>query len=601
MPAAPQTARLGWALLALLLAITLAGAATLDRRDWPSLVGDEAAYLMQAESLAWDLDLTYSRRDYDRFVEHWGMRPEGLILQSGDGGATLTYGKPVYYSAAIAPFVRLAPTRGAAVANALLLALAALAAAAALRRPLGAAAPVWVAALVFASVTFANVYWAHADLFLACLVAIALALVYGAGEITAETGRGGAGRWPGWRWPGWRWLAAGALLAVVALSRPFYAALLLPAAWAAWGLPAARRRAALAGLAGGVGGLLLLTLALNLPLRGSWTSYGGQRMGFYSATGFPGVELPPTPEGWRDELARRPGSGSWVAREKLRFDVDARLLAYDAAYFLAGGHVGVLPYFLPGLLGLLLLRCGGRRWPLLAAVALVAAAFFVVRPFNFYGGGAALANRYFLPVYPALWFVASRPPFGRRTPAVTAALALAATLAAAPFLLPLWSAPRAYPLAAGGGWRYVSAAARALPYETTLDHLKPAGREDLTHDGLWVKLLTPTARAVADGEWLHLDPPGGELLLGSPRPIERLRLEVAPPAPARLRAGGRDLEADRLPGGGAVFHLTPRRTAHHRMWWSDQPWHLYRLEIEAPAASGPLRLRLSTDPPPATP
>jgi hypothetical protein len=44
------------AVLGLLLAATLAGAATLDRRRWPGLAGDEATYLMQAQSLVWDGD-----------------------------------------------------------------------------------------------------------------------------------------------------------------------------------------------------------------------------------------------------------------------------------------------------------------------------------------------------------------------------------------------------------------------------------------------------------------------------------------------------------------------------------------------------------------
>jgi hypothetical protein len=114
--------RLSWAVLGLLLAATLAAAATLDRRDWPAFVGDEATYLMEAQSLAWDFDLEYTRQDHDRFVEQWGRPPEGLILQSVDGGRTLVYGKPAAYPLFIAPFVRLSPTRGAAVANALLLA-----------------------------------------------------------------------------------------------------------------------------------------------------------------------------------------------------------------------------------------------------------------------------------------------------------------------------------------------------------------------------------------------------------------------------------------------------------------------------------------------
>ena len=95
---------LSWAILALLLAATLVGAVSFDRRSWPGLVGDEATYLMQAQSLAWDFDLRYSRRDFDRFVAQRGVNPDGLILQSADSGRTLTYSKPASYAAWIAPF-----------------------------------------------------------------------------------------------------------------------------------------------------------------------------------------------------------------------------------------------------------------------------------------------------------------------------------------------------------------------------------------------------------------------------------------------------------------------------------------------------------------
>src|SRR3954469_8874161 len=179
-----------WALLSLLLTATLIGALSFDRRSWPGLGGDEATYLMQAQSLAWDQDVRYSRRDYDRFVAQWGIKPDGLILQSGDGGRTLVYAKPTSYALWIAPFLRLSPLRGAVIANALLLALAAVLAARALARRLGPAAPLAVAAAIFASVSFAYVFWAHSDLFLMCLTAIALALAYGGprpGETAAET------------------------------------------------------------------------------------------------------------------------------------------------------------------------------------------------------------------------------------------------------------------------------------------------------------------------------------------------------------------------------------------------------------------------------
>lgn len=618
-------------LLGLLLAATLLGAVTLDRGDWPGLIGDEAAYLMQAESLAFDADLVYSGADYDRFVGHWGRAPEGLILQTGDGGETLTYGKPALYSLWLAPFVRLSPTRGAGVANALLLALAALAAAWALRPALGAAAPLWIAAFVFASVAFGTVFWAHSDLFLMCLTAIGLALLYGPG---AAGGPGdGAGRRTGGgarpaspgparrlrkrltrtlaRWmpsdgaiAACRWALAGALLAAVVLARPLYFPLLLPAAWATRELPAEPRRwgvrwRTLGALAAGGALLTLAATTASTVQRGSWTPYGGERMGFYSTTGFPEVDLPPG--GWSAELERRPGSGSWVEREKLRFPLRPRLLAYDGLYFLAGSHVGVLPYFLPGLLGLLAWRPGGRRWPLAAAVALVVLAFFVVRPFNFYGGGAALANRYFLPVYPALWFLASpaRPPGRWRwlAPVVVA-------LAAAPFLAPLWSAPRAYPQRPEGGWRYVSDAARELlPYETTLDHLKPGGDGDVALERLWLRPLAPGLRGEPDtGGWLTVEPvdeapPRADLLLASNEPLAALTIEAATGAPPLDFGGAAVLERSTSPGGVTRHRLAPRPLARHPMWWSgEQSLHLYRLQVDpggdGPTPASPLRFRL---------
>ena len=167
-------ASLSWALLIGLLAALILATLLFSRQAWPGLVGDEATYLMAAESLAWDQDLLYTEADYERFVEHWGTPPEGLILQSGDGGAHLAYAKPFFYPLVISPFVRLAPGRGVFVANALLLALAGLVAAGALRPVLGASAPLWTAVFLFASVAFAYTFWAHADLLLMVLVTVAL-------------------------------------------------------------------------------------------------------------------------------------------------------------------------------------------------------------------------------------------------------------------------------------------------------------------------------------------------------------------------------------------------------------------------------------------
>jgi hypothetical protein len=573
----PPVLRLGsWAVLCLLLAATLAGALSFDRRSWPGLVGDEATYLMQAQSLAWDFDVRYTRADYDRFVAQWGTPPDGLILQSGDGGRTLIYAKPASYALWIAPFLRLSPLRGAAIANALLLALAAVLAARVLARRLGPAAPLAVAVAIYASVSFAYVFWAHSDLFLMCLTAIALALVYG-GPRPGQAGEEEPERPP--ETPAraaLRFATVGFLLGLVFAARPFYGALLVPAAFA---VPPAQRTRRL-GIALLVAGAALAVVGSGLTHfaeADSWSPYSGERQSFDAKSGFPAVDLPAG--SWEQRGAGR-GNRSWLPAD----GVGPRLMAWNALYFLIGRDVGVLPYYLPLLLGLLAFRRGeGRGFLLLAALA-AAGCFLLTRPFNFYGGGGAIANRYFLPVYPALWFAAGRRP---RAAWTLAAGALLAALAAAPFLASLWRQPRAFFLDEENGYRYVTAAARRLlPFETTQSHLKPGGRDDFMQNGLWIKPLTTSAGP--EGNSLRIASSGdGELLVGASHPLPGLRMIVLPGTPAAIEVAGAAIRASHpRPGGGAVYLLhLGAPGAVHKMWWSenDQPFYLYSLRLTAPA------------------
>ena len=329
-------------------------------------------------------------------------------------------------------------------------------------------------------------------------------------------------------------------------------------------------------------------------------------MGFYSYTGFPQVDFPAAD--WAERLAERGGPGSWAAARSFQIPVLPKVTAWNVLYFLAGRDVGLLPYFLPLLLGVAAFRPCRGRWALLVAVAATAACFLYVRPFNFYGGGGSIANRYILPVYPALWFLAAGVE-RRWRPAWSAAAPVLVALLAAPFLWPTWAAPRAYPHLPGGGYRYVAPAARfLLPYETTLDHLKPSGHEDARHHGLWIKSLGPKLDPDAPGGWLELAPDGngvraGELLVGAPHRLDLLRLEFAPPGPAEVEVDGGRTEPAVLPSaGGSAFLLTPGPArAHHRMWWTEQPFWLYRLVIRVPAdarpAGEPIRFRLIPSPP----
>jgi hypothetical protein len=420
------------------------------------------------------------------------------------------------------------------------------------------------------------VFWAHIDLFLACSTALGLALAFGPEPATPLRRTAS-------------WAASGVLLAVVGFSRPVYLALFLPAALAALaprpeggepgaepppaGSRAVRRR--LAPLAAGALLLVLGAAGVHQALAGSWTSYGAERRSFNRVVGFPGVDL--APDAW-DEMIETLGNASWLKRRDWAglSGGNLNLWAWNGLYYLAGRSVGVLPYFLPVLLGLLGRPRGPARWSLLAAVGLTAAAFLLVRPFNFFGGGGALANRYFLPVYPALWYLASRPvrlPWLALVPA-----------AAAPFLWPLWTAPRAFPVDERGVYRYVSEPAREwLPFETTQNHLKPAGSvPEVDHRGLWVKLLDPALSAGGDGAVLFLDGPGpATLLVGRDRPLAAVALEIDAAA-LPLDVEGARVSADR-PGREGWRRLRlelDRPRAVHPMWWTDGDFYLYRLTLD---------------------
>ena len=576
-----------WGALVLLLLATLIGALRLDRARLP-LMGDEATYAMQAASLAWDFDLAYTRQDYDRFVAHWGVPPEGLILQSREESDRLVYGKPPLYALVIAPFVRASPVRGPVVANALLLAAAALLAARSLRNRIGPAAPLWVAVFVFASVAFAYVFWGDADLFLFTAVMAGFALIYqgdrryAKGEIPqVYEGEGAVSS----RAFFLRWIGAGALLGVAAVYRPVYLVLLLPAALAANDSPPDRRGRAVSGLALGAVVLILASMDLQWLAGGDATGYGGTRQGIYAREAYPEVDFPSAK--W-DEHVQREGNASWLQAEAVKPQLNPKLAAWNVLYFFLGRNFGVLPYFLPLVLGFLAFRADRGRWAVPFAVVAAVVAFFLLRPFNFHGGGV-LGNRYFLPLYPALWFLAARP--------ARALWAVVVALLAAPFVGSLWVHPTAYPLE-GSFPRHVSQYARRwLPYETT--QASAPGQQVSVGSGLWVKTLTPNLWPAGRGGSLRfVGGTEGELLIGSPQPLEGLHLEFDQRAPSRLLVGGnRGNELRPLllrPDGGVLFEVPlGSERAVHPLGWGPYYYHLYTLDFRLPGApTAPISLHI---------
>lgn len=419
----------GWALLGGLLLMTVLRAAIHDRVGWEGFLPGESTLLMQAESLAYDLDLRYERDDFERFTARWGGDPTDLELVSARGGTPITYDRAFPYALWLAPFVRLWPTSGWAIANALLLALGAVVAARSLERGVGPAAALGVAALIFGSVGFAYVFLLGGDLLRWIAAVLAFACISAGG-----------------------WLGAGVLLSLACGLEPLDSVLVLAAVVLAAGDGLGSRAGRL--VLGLVAGLALQLGVLAWAAGGSVLA-PGSHCRFTPSTGFPLVDFPA--EEWIATAARLDVLVAQAAPEAAgasHGSFGRRLLA-----LLLGQNVGLVPYF-PALL--LLLPAAGRNRSsaaLALAVLVWVAAVTLLRPFDFWGGdGAALGNRLFLPLYGALWWLPVRRP--------RLSWGLAAGLVACLTLLPLWQAPAAAPIEPETGYRHVSSLARRLlPWE----------------------------------------------------------------------------------------------------------------------------------------
>jgi hypothetical protein len=423
--------------------VLLAFAATVDfPRAEHGFKGDEATYYILGHSLARDFDFTYERHDLIRVWEEYHA-PEGIFLKRGkvnrfeqsDGfpyfrristddpdETRLYFGKAFIYPLFAAPFVRFFGTNGFLIFHAFLLALDMYVA---YRWLVGRGSPLGLAAafaVVFFAGSVAPVYfvWLTPELFNLSIVLYATFLWARDLESPSETSRAGL------------YLAA-ALAGIVTFSKPSHGLLILPMlATTAW------RREWLRFLAVGVifvvvtGGLFLVNFATS----GEFNYQGGYRKTFYSSTGFPFANT------WETFDTVAPVHG----RSELQTDIlvnrdTPEIFRRNIVYFLLGRHAGLVPYFFPGVVCtvLFLVARGWRRpwqWLVVATLAAAAGALLFITPYSWSGGGGPVGNRYFLPFYPMMLFLA--PPLTNvRVPLI--ALGVGALFTAKILLNPFWS------------------------------------------------------------------------------------------------------------------------------------------------------------------
>jgi hypothetical protein len=472
-PSGGATRQLGAVVSIGLGLVLLAFATTIDfPKAAQGFKGDEATYYSLAHSLARDFDFTFERQDLMRVWEEF-PGPEGIFLKRGKrveirGSRTfpfvrwvkrndpvrtrLYYSKAYIYPLVAAPFVFVAGTNGFLILHALLLALdlyvVYLFLSARGSPPIAASA--YAVAFLLGSVVPVYFVWLTPELFNFSVALYAL-FFWSCKEVASDAAGAQAGFLRG---RGSDYVAA-ALIGVLTYSKPTHAILMAPIGFLLLWRRQGRR------LAGVVIAWTLMTgglFAVNAAITGEFNYQGGDRKTFYSYVGFPFANERET----FDNIGPQQRLEAVLPGRVLATRHSATVFRHNVGYFVLGRSSGLLPYFFPGLLSVLLFLATKQRqmWQWLAAATIVGAMLMllVLTPFTYSGGGGPVGNRYFMSFYP-LFLLLTPALAGVR--AAVVAMAIGALFTAKILLNPFYSS--FHP-----GEHLKSGAHRWLPLELTL-------------------------------------------------------------------------------------------------------------------------------------
>jgi hypothetical protein len=507
-----------------------------------------------AESLALDFDLAFDERDEERVADALEPGRRTVILQRTRSG--ISYSKPILSALLSAPFFAVFGSPGLVVANLLLLT--------------GALGLLWVYVRRLGSVSSAALtvvtvgatgalvpyaLWKSGDILQVTLAMAGLTLCLGGLRISGSSGRKRDlldRSWSPW--------AGIVLLGLLVSLRPPYAliAAIVPLAFV---LQGQWRRAVR--LATVLGLTLVVVATASWLAMGTPMPYKAERATFNVETGYPaGEDL--------EDVSEQFESGRATSSLGLLPDFKPRVTAFASLYFLVGRHTGVLIYF-PAMLFLILaaIRSGDRvSVAVLAGVAATSLFFLLWLPFNYFGGGSCVGNRYFLVCYGALPLALTQP-LGRWSLGACWLLALVVG----------GSAVASESLASNSDATSQSHTRagifRLLPYETTASDIE--GSQDRYFGKDFIRSVDPFVQA---GPWsFRLDSswPAAEFVLANLERTEPLRLLV--------HSGSRNLEllySDHdqarvvgLPnpvGDKGLVQIQPSPPGRFHPLWFRNPW-----------------------------
>lgn len=370
----------------------------------PSLQGnflfaDEAIYYSMTQSLAHDFDLEYTKKDLIRYYEAFDAGPLGIFLKKGRDGK-LFFAKSYAYPLFAAPFVRIFGSNGFLVFHSILLLVLLL---------MGfwyfsienraSLSLVSILTFLFASVAGVYFFWISPDFFNLTLVFSALFFWhYKHKFLPDESQNTPAVHFRSFLLSDWSDYLASILVGIAVFSKPPNIVLMGPLVL----YSLVKRRIAKAVLI-----ILVFTVtagaffAVNHLTTGEWNYQGGERKTFYGEGGYPLEKDHITFDSARGGLMSSAGY-----TEKHLLPVKFAFL--NIFYYFFGRFTGVTWYFFPAILALFLFFMRRKeldQWLLFITLSGGILIYVVLMPDNYAGGGGAMANRYFLNIYPLFLFL----------------------------------------------------------------------------------------------------------------------------------------------------------------------------------------------------
>ncbi len=366
--------------------------------DQHFLFADQAVYYALTQSIAYDFDLEYTKKDLIRYYHDFMAGPQGIFLKKARNDK-IFYAKSWAYSLFAAPFVRVFGYNGFFVFHSILLLIVML---------LGfsyfslANAPLtsitYLLTFLFGSVAGVYYLWISPDFFNFCLVfSIVFLWIHKIKHREVPIFSPATETYRSFLLsPGTDYLAA-CLVGLAVFSKPPNIVLMGPLVLFALIEKKVFKASVLVVI-------FCLTIGLlfgaNYLLTSDWNYQGGERKTFIE-------KFPLERDG-----ATFDSLGSTMTSEGYfqRFLIPPKFILFNIFYYFFGRFTGITWYFFPAVLALILFFQSRRRvtdWLILITLAGGILIYIVLTPEFYGGGGGSLANRYFLNIYPLFLFLPS--------------------------------------------------------------------------------------------------------------------------------------------------------------------------------------------------